>query len=506
MKRIMLTILMALVSVSIFAQVQVTFRVDMGAQVFRGLFSSTTGTVVVRGDFQTDAGDPGGNWQGSFFNMTDPDGDTVYTITATFPSSAVGTTYNFKFVKDGDGWEGDPNRTFTLTAGPTQVLPVDWFNRDSSYVVNPIVTNTINFTADLSGILYVGAGNAFDPTQDSIQVMGLDWDGLGTNVQGNRTLTQDPFNAGIFRTTLTFQGDVDSTKWKFKAFPDARFSNGGWETGEDRWHVYGANGSVSNVGPIVPRIYPLAGPLSNNVTVIFRVDMNHNPVNRYNGQPIPVNQLQFVGMRGGADFLGSWNSGNWTLSDTTTGNMKVLNDAGVNGDLVAGDRIWSISIPVAAGTNGGFFEYKFAAVYPGADTVNGGSSPLDNEGGFGQNHGFFLRDSNDPLVFNHVFGVFGTNSVDRLEGITPDGFALEQNYPNPFNPSTKIRYSVPVSGNVTLKVFNLVGEQVGLLVNQEQISGVYEVDFSAFGMSSGVYFYQLSVGNYTATKKMILMK
>lgn len=491
----------AFMSTAILAQIPVTFRVDMGVQVWKGNFNPASDIVVVRGSFQQDAGDPGGNWQGSMFQLTDPDGDTIYTVTANLPSDSAGKAYEFKFVKNSDGWEASPNRMFTLM-GPSQTLPVYFFNDDQNYSV---FTNTIEFTADISGILGVGAGGAFDPAQDSLLVMGLDWEG-GQNVQGNRRLVQDPFNPGIFTTTLTVQKTADSTKWKFKAFPDSRFSNGGWETGEDRWYVYGPDGTTAQLPTIVPRIYPLSGPLANDVVVSFRVDMNHNPVNALNGQPIPVNNLQFVGQRGGADFLGSWSSGgNWTVSDTSTGNMKVLYDNGTNGDLTANDNIWTRTVTVPAGTNGGFFEYKYAAVYPGADTANGGSTPLDNEGGFGQNHGMFLRDSPTPLVFNDIFGNFSV-SVERIEDVLPGTFELGQNYPNPFNPSTKIKYSVPAAGYVSLKVFNALGQLVGTVVDFEQASGVYEVNFNAYGLSSGMYFYTLSTGNYTMTKKMMLVK
>jgi hypothetical protein len=92
-------------------------------------------------------------------------------------------------------------------------------------------------------------------------------------------------------------------------------------------------------------------------------------------------------------------------------------------------------------------------------------------------------------------------------------FYLEQNYPNPFNPSTKIKYSIPsvtLSGvegsSVTLKVYDLLGNEVKTLVNEEQPVGSYEVEFSADGLTSGIYFYKLQIGFYTETKKMILMK
>jgi hypothetical protein len=100
----------------------------------------------------------------------------------------------------------------------------------------------------------------------------------------------------------------------------------------------------------------------------------------------------------------------------------------------------------------------------------------------------------------------------------PKEFALEQNYPNPFNPSTTIRFSIPsviASGAkqsqlITLKVFDVLGNEVATLVNEEKTAGSYEVEFqSSVGshqLASGIYYYQLKAGNYLKTKKMLLMK
>ena len=89
----------------------------------------------------------------------------------------------------------------------------------------------------------------------------------------------------------------------------------------------------------------------------------------------------------------------------------------------------------------------------------------------------------------------------------PNNFALDQNYPNPFNPSTVINFSVPKENTlVTLKVYNSLGEEIGTLINQVVSAGNHQVNFDALGLSSGVYFYTLSTGNFVDSKKMILMK
>ena len=90
--------------------------------------------------------------------------------------------------------------------------------------------------------------------------------------------------------------------------------------------------------------------------------------------------------------------------------------------------------------------------------------------------------------------------------ITPSVFALSQNYPNPFNPATTISYQVPSSGFVSLKVFDILGNEVATLVNEQKPAGKYQVDFNASSLTSGVYFYQLKTGSNIATKKMILLR
>jgi hypothetical protein len=92
------------------------------------------------------------------------------------------------------------------------------------------------------------------------------------------------------------------------------------------------------------------------------------------------------------------------------------------------------------------------------------------------------------------------------EALFPVEFILEQNYPNPFNPSTKVRYSVPNSSQVTLKIFNTLGEEIAILINEEKPAGTYELTWNAENLPSGIYFYRIQAGSFVQTKKMILMK
>jgi photosystem II stability/assembly factor-like uncharacterized protein len=117
------------------------------------------------------------------------------------------------------------------------------------------------------------------------------------------------------------------------------------------------------------------------------------------------------------------------------------------------------------------------------------------------------------IVSSGTFQIGSPTSIDDDKNL-PINFALEQNYPNPFNPSTKIKFAIPnVIANemkqsilTTLKVYDILGNEVITLVNEEKSAGVYEIDFNASTLSSGVYFYKIQAGSFSDTKKMILLK
>jgi hypothetical protein len=88
----------------------------------------------------------------------------------------------------------------------------------------------------------------------------------------------------------------------------------------------------------------------------------------------------------------------------------------------------------------------------------------------------------------------------------PNYYHLEQNYPNPFNPYTKITFTIPQLSFVTIKIYDVLGNEITTLVNEEKPAGSYDFEFDAAGLTSGIYFYQLQAGDYIETKKMVLMK
>ncbi len=98
--------------------------------------------------------------------------------------------------------------------------------------------------------------------------------------------------------------------------------------------------------------------------------------------------------------------------------------------------------------------------------------------------------------------------VTSVEGdeTLPEEFVLHQNYPNPFNPSTTFRYSIPQTSKVVIKVYDILGNEIATLMDEEKPVGTYELTWNAENLPSGVYFYQLKAGEYINTKKMILLK
>ena len=109
---------------------------------------------------------------------------------------------------------------------------------------------------------------------------------------------------------------------------------------------------------------------------------------------------------------------------------------------------------------------------------------------------------------SHIYARFVALFMDAVpeKGGRPASFALYQNYPNPFNPSTTVRYALPGRSHVTLTVYNPLGQQVAMLVNEIQEAGYYDVKFNGEGLASGVYFYRLRVGQYVATDRFVLLR
>lgn len=167
---------------------------------------------------------------------------------------------------------------------------------------------------------------------------------------------------------------------------------------------------------------------------------------------------------------------NWfTVVRTGTGTTELYGYQLTNVDFSSGN--WVPDWPLPESTD---LQYSNASLQTGA-----------TDGGY----------VGDPYWFTGVTG------VERVPGLVPNEFTLYDAYPNPFNPSTTIRFSIPESGNVSLKVYTVTGQEVMTLIDNEYtINGSYDVSVNMINLSSGVYFYTLTQNNIFLTKKMILLK
>jgi hypothetical protein len=115
-------------------------------------------------------------------------------------------------------------------------------------------------------------------------------------------------------------------------------------------------------------------------------------------------------------------------------------------------------------------------------------------------------DAFSAKIFYLADSVFVTSADERIVENVPSEFKLNQNYPNPFNPSTTISYNIPKSGNVELKVYDILGREVAILFNGPQQSGEHLVKFNSSGLSSGIYIYRINYNGSSLSRKMIVLK
>ncbi len=196
----------------------------------------------------------------------------------------------------------------------------------------------------------------------------------------------------------------------------------------------------------------------------------------------------------------TWDSDLRFYLNRGTVGARIINSVGGSGDnfinTVLND---SATTPIASGTapfTGSFIPSSPLSVFNGpfvsgywrlsiSDTATGDTGTLRRW----------------CVVVTYQCPVGGIQTVE-----IPNYYSLSQNYPNPFNPSTSIKFTLPEANNVKLVVFDILGKEVTTLVNEFRNTGTYNVDFDASALSSGVYFYRLEAGNFTETKRMLLVK
>ncbi|BDQ02327.1 T9SS type A sorting domain-containing protein [Ignavibacterium sp.] len=243
-----------------------------------------------------------------------------------------------------------------------------------------------------------------------------------------------------------------------------------------------------------------------------------------------LDNILYVGSEGGGLRYTTDNGANWLTTGLTSGTVQAL--VKINNKLFAALRNGGIVVSTDNGNNWTNVSNGITDMNVRALTVYGTNIFAGNWSGvfLSTDYGANWTEINSGLwsLSVNALAILGTNifagtssgavfrrplseivtSVESSDEI-PTDFNLKQNYPNPFNPSTKISWQSPVGGHQTLKVYDVLGNEVATLVDEYRNAGSYEVEFNVgktFSLSSGVYFYKLQVGEYIQTKKMILAK
>jgi photosystem II stability/assembly factor-like uncharacterized protein len=206
----------------------------------------------------------------------------------------------------------------------------------------------------------------------------------------------------------------------------------------------------------------------------------------------------FAGTRGGSVFRWTNNGTAWTAASSGLPKTPIFCFAVNDTDLFVGTGASGVFLSTDNGTT-------WTAVNSGLTDTSINCLAVNNSSLFaGTDNGVWRRPLSEMV------------SIDDTKGGLPAAFSLQQNYPNPFNPSTTINFELPRSSDVRLSVFDLLGREVSVLVNERRDAGVHEVKLSAkggsasggdgVGLSSGVYFYRLQAGDFVQSKKLLLLK
>lgn len=476
-------------SESLSPPIRVEFRCNMTIEMRNKEFVRGE-KVFVRGDFN--------GWSGNDFELKDIDGDSIYS--RIFYNFKADQKLTFKFTNNHDGkdnWESCGNSTLTVSLYGINVFEACWESCIIDYETKTIqVTFSVNMKTEKK------FPTLFDPLVNSVSVRG------SFNGWGETRMTPLVDSADIYRVVVPIEAMFDE-KISFKFF----YSQGTWEvnnltdkTQNDRYFI--VNQTIFDSAS-----FSFASYFNNDTLRLpdLLQDSHITFTCNTNGASI-VNapagtEFKTIHMAGGTPPT-EWPNSGWPDADINK--VIQLYDDGTHEDKIAGDKIFTCELQFAQ-YHKYSLQYRYAANW--GLLTNGGSN--DNETVGGLNKTFIWNYLTATAEVKDTFGIVHTTDVTKVEktdNIIPNTFKLEQNYPNPFNPETSIQYSVVSTQNVVLKVFDVLGDEVAVLVNEEQSAGTYQVNFNTQlttnnkQLSSGIYFYQLRAGDFVQTKKMILLR
>jgi len=472
----------------------VTFEVDMSLKAQTD-FNPATQDVYVAGNFT--------DWGTNAIIMSDADGDSTYSVTV--DTLTGGETLFFKFIYGDQGsteytWETVDNREFTPIDGENDYFAY-WDNVEPG---QNFADGNITFNVDMSVMTEVGV---FDNAVDSVQVRGS-FNGWGNS----DPMDQNFLDPNQWFRTVSFTQEVVGTDEAYKFYANLADTSTMWTDGWERpFSQGGGNRNVAFEGTTDQTVDPVyyddvnpdwVIPAGTTVSITFSVDMTD----------AANDQIQVPTFNPATDTV--W----WIAEEPAfTYNMGWVDRDDMREVMLTdsdGDMVYTVTLQVTGPawngfeyrygfSNGdfhaepaGFSAFAYRVRYIGMTGARAFIQPWDAP----QDHWTPQEDKSDQWEAEPTTtGVGdGTGTVKRFE--------LSQNYPNPFNPTTTIKFAIPQSSEVTLNVYNLLGQKVATLINAQMDAGSYEYHFDASRLGSGVYFYSIKAGKYSDTKKMILMK
>ena len=498
------TVLVAAVALMMIAGVAsantVHFAVNMSfAKTTLGFDPTAGDSVVVRGEFN--------GWAGEATFLKDADDDDIWDGTYDITIGTTPDTIEFKYVikpfdASGDIWENNlaANRMLIFpTASDTIAPDTVWFDDQE-----PVATTNVEvyFQVDMSVQELVGN---FDAAAGDIVIIRGNQTAIG-NWGGETLLTKDT-GSGYYAAWIQFADIVPGTaaiEYKFLYVTGGSGGEANWESIADNRtvDVTGLEEDTDTNGygeitldPVFYNNTTADAYLTSAKDITFNIDAR--PAYYKLADPdsaiVDVQSGDIITSIDNVNVAGYYNNWPW-------GSFTVPEQTASDAD---GDSIFTTTITFPEGSPKDFI-YKYG--------LNG----YDVEAGFATNHEVMLEDDGQAITISDTFGSAGTlytPYIDMLLSVrelpnagVPNVFSLKQNYPNPFNPSTTIGFSLPQAGKTMIRVYNVMGQQVSVMDLGQMKAGVFEVTVDGSQLSSGVYFYRLDSGQFSATKKMMLVK
>lgn len=481
------------------APANVTFEVNMKLPA-KADANFLTRKVFVAGSFT--------DWGTKALQMTDTNKDSIYTVTTPINSAQL---IQYKFIHSADSahkgtWESIENRKSWIVDG-NQTISKLWDDKDPSVTT---ADGKILFEVDMSVATEIGV---FKPNVDSVQIRGA-FNGWGDSQPERSRLNRDPANPNLWYLNIPFVKQVlnDTLAYKFfikNAASSIPYSNTGWEvpigntiTG-DRNRPIVFKGSPTQEAPVAyfENIHTnWVIPTDMTVTAEFSVDMTPATQSSVQGSnPVFKPATDTVYWIPRQPMYYALNKLEWTTEQRI---LRLLDPDG--------DKIYKGTLTIKGPAFNGFlYNYAYTSI----------TGFIAEDGGQGGARVRFIGQKGGPRKFDSPWTMpkdvwtngekpeeAGPLTLVRDNGITALTYELNQNFPNPFNPSTTIKFAVKTNEHVTLKVYNLLGQEVTTLVNEELASGSYRVSFDGKSLASGVYLYRMTAGNYVETKRMLFLK